>query len=183
MISFRRPNSTPSLLFALHAIMLTCQVTTLASERLWDGLAFGLAVAEICVTFSVLTAILMMPMRNPGLGPGNVCPPFKPPTYHLRSPEDSMTLWQFLTVAWMAPLIRMGRSRQLNDEDVWLLPYEFQHGRLHYLFRDIKGSVLIRLLKVNGLDLVITTLTGIIESAACRLICALEAGSDTDTFL
>ena len=77
-----------------------------------------------------------------------------------------MTLWQFMSVAWMAPLISLGKRKQLNDEDVWLLPYEFQHNRLHYLFRDVQGSVIKRLLKVNGLDLVVTTLLGILESVA-----------------
>jgi ABC-type multidrug transport system fused ATPase/permease subunit len=66
----------------------------------------------------------------------------------------------------MAPIISIGTRRQLNDEDVWFLPFEFQHTRLHLLFREIKGSVVGRLVKANGVDLWITTGLGVLESFA-----------------
>ena len=146
--------------------MLVCQITIMVSISPLHGRALGLRVSETCFIILAMLTILMMPMRTPDLDSSDVCRPFRPPTYYLRSPEDDMTLWQFMTVAWMAPLISLGKRRQLNDEDVWLLPYEFQHSRLHYLFRELRGSVIIRLLQANALDLIITTLLGILESAA-----------------
>ena len=84
----------------------------------------------------------------------------------MRSPEDNLTLWQFMSVSWMAPLIKMGNERQLNDEDVWSLGYEFKHRGLHDEFRELKGSVLRRLLEANGLDLFIISALSIIELVA-----------------
>ncbi|KAF9636010.1 putative ABC transporter protein [Lasiodiplodia theobromae] len=96
----------------------------------------------------------------------DISKPSSSPTSELRSPEDNLTLWQFLSVSWMSPLIALGAKRQLHDEDVWFLPYDFQHNRLHILFRELKGSVVKRLLLANGLDLIITTTLAILESGA-----------------
>ncbi|EKG12941.1 Putative ABC transporter protein [Macrophomina phaseolina MS6] len=114
----------------------------------------------------------------------DISSPFTSPTSDLRSPEDNLSLWQFLSVSWMSPLIARGYRRQLNDDDVWFLPYDFQHARLHVLFRELKGSVVKRLLVANGLDLIITTSLGILESAANlvapvllqQLLLSIEAG-------
>ena len=99
--------------------------------------------------------ILLMPFRKPSFPVFNISAVGQAPCSDFRSPEDNLRLWQFLTVSWMAPLISLGRQRQLNEPDVWLLGYEFQHRRLHEKFRRIRGAVLGRLLKANGLDIVI----------------------------
>ncbi|KAK6401580.1 hypothetical protein LTR95_019171, partial [Oleoguttula sp. CCFEE 5521] len=77
-----------------------------------------------------------------------------------------MTLWQFMSVSWMTPLISTGSKRQLEDADVWQLGFEFQHRRLHDQFRRLRGTVMQRLLQANGIDLVIITLLGIFETTA-----------------
>lgn len=66
----------------------------------------------------------------------------------------------------MKPLIELGNKRQLNDDDVWMLGYEFKHRTLHDSFRELKGSVLRRLLEANGIDLVIMSLLAIVELVA-----------------
>lgn len=66
----------------------------------------------------------------------------------------------------MSPLISLGFARQLNEEDVWSLGFEFQHRRLHDKFREMKGSVVRRLLAANGIDLVFISVLGILESLA-----------------
>lgn len=110
-------------------------------------------------------------MRDPNMPTTDISKPSSSPTSELRSPEDNLTLWQFLSVSWMSPLITLGAKRQLHDEDVWFLPYDFQHNRLHILFRELKGSVVKRLLLANGLDLIITTTLAILESGASKPIC------------
>lgn len=107
-----------------------------------------------------------MPLRDPDLSSDGISPPFEHPTSQLRSPEDNLTLWQFMTVSWMTPLICLGSTRQLNNEDVWSLAFEFQHSVLHESFKELKGSVARRLLTANGLDLVIISLLAILESLA-----------------
>lgn len=114
--------------------------------------------------------ILHMPLRDPNLPNERIAPAFGPPTKELRSPEDNLTLWQFMTISWMKPLISLGNSRQLNDEDVWMLSYEFQHRILHDRFRELKGSVLRRLVEANGVDLLIISVLAIIELFASVFI-------------
>ena len=109
-----------------------------------------------------------MPLRDPELTKDGICPPFEPPTSQLRSPEDDLTLWQFMSVSWMTPLISLGSTRQLNDEDVWSLAFEFQHSILHESFRALRGSVVRRLVVANGLDLVIISSFAVLESLASK---------------
>ena len=109
-----------------------------------------------------------MPFRSPALSRGSICAPFAVPTDTLRSPEDDLSLWQFLSVSWMSPLISIGSARQLDDKDVWSLSFEFQHKALHENFRMLKGTVVKRLLVANGIDLVIITVLAILETLSCR---------------
>ena len=120
----------------------------------------------LILSFTVIVIILCMPLRSPALPKHEICAPYQTPTHHLRSPEDDLTLWQFMTVSWMSPLIKIGSSKQLNEEDVWSLSFEFQHKGLHEKFRLLKGSVVKRLLIANGLDLIIMTMLAILECLA-----------------
>ena len=107
-----------------------------------------------------------MPLRDPRLATDKICPVFDPPTYDLYSPEDNLTLWQFMTVSWMSPLISLGKIRQLNDQDVWFLGFEFHHSVLHDTFKELQGTVVRRLLWANGVDLVIISTLAILELVA-----------------
>ncbi|KEF52450.1 ATPase [Exophiala aquamarina CBS 119918] len=107
-----------------------------------------------------------MPLRPVQMSRHGISRPFTVPTNDLRSPEDNMTLFQWMTVSWMAPLIKIGNARQINEEDVWLLGYEFQHRYLHDAFRELRGSVVQRLLIANWIDLALLTLLAILELAA-----------------
>jgi len=120
----------------------------------------------LILTFVAVLIILCMPLRDPALPNDKISPAYGEPTHELRSPEDNLTLWQFLTVSWMAPLITLGSRRQLNEEDVWSLSFEFQHKNLHESFRELKGSVVRRLLTANGIDLIIISSLGVLSSLA-----------------
>jgi hypothetical protein len=124
--------------------------------------AAGAALAG-CVT------ILLMPLREPSVPIYDIAAVGQPSSIDFRSPEDNLRLWQFLSVSWMAPLITIGKKRQLDEDDVWFLGFEFQHRRLHEKFRRLKGSVVGRLLRANGIDLVIVSTIAIV-----MMICGLE---------
>ncbi|KAI6246266.1 Pleiotropic ABC efflux transporter of multiple drugs YBT1 [Erysiphe necator] len=113
-----------------------------------------------------IVIILNMPFRDFDKLETEISPIFSIPNSSFRSPEDNLTIWQFMSVSWMAPLISLGRIRQLNDEDVWSLSYEFKHRLLFEKFRKLKGSVLGKLLQANGLDLLIVSVPGVIELTA-----------------
>ena len=142
-------------------------------------------IPQICsflAAFGAMAIVLLMPMRDPDLSTDDISPPFEPATSALRSPEDNLNLWQFMTVSWMTPLISAGYKRQLNDDDVWKLSYQFQHSRLLDSFREVQGSVVKRLMKANGLDLTIQTILGIVENLGSMCLAFLLLPSVSQSF-
>lgn len=163
LIVLFNPQTTPKALLALYISIFVSQsfvLTDTATKLRPDDVPILLGVI---LALAALGIILNMPLRDPRLPSDEVSPVFKPPGSGFRSPEDNLTLWQFMTVSWMSPLIALGKSRQLNDEDVWSLGYEFQHRLLLDRFRELPGSVLRRLLEANGLDLMLVSIFSVIE--------------------
>ncbi|EGO59680.1 hypothetical protein NEUTE1DRAFT_61313 [Neurospora tetrasperma FGSC 2508] len=169
LILVDRPRTVRRSLFIIAATLLFFQltITTLAPDAIgttWK--CFTTWGGGICVTLASIVAMLNMPLRDPLLNSSKIGKPFAKPESSVRSPEDIVTLWQWMSVSWMAPLISTACKRQLHDKDVWLLASDFQHQTLHLLFRDLTGTVLVRLLKANGLDIVLTTCLGTFETLA-----------------
>lgn len=166
ILAIERPQTLPMSLFLIQSILFLVELLLLMTvPRMQEGRTGVIALGQTVLAGLGLGVLLNMPLRDPGLGRAKeISQPFTTPTSSLRSPEDAVTLWQWMTISWMGSLIKVGNQRQIQDEDVWFLPFEFQHSRLHQLFRDVKGSVWVRLLKANGPDLILTTLLGILES-------------------
>ncbi|KAL8690584.1 MAG: hypothetical protein Q9218_004004 [Villophora microphyllina] len=137
-------------------------LTPLPRALTWVGDSLGGFEVVLAAVLALL--VLCMPLRDPTLPSDEISPAFEKPQHLLRSPEDNLTLWQWMSVSWMSPLIAIGYTRQLHDEDVWSLSYEFQHRILHHNFRELRGSVVKRLLAANGLDLAILSFLGIVEA-------------------
>ena len=163
-----RPKTTPIGLLIIVVGTFAVQISLLVYTRSELRVQDIPMVFELFVALSTITIIVRMPLRNPKLPSKEISKPFEAPNHQLRSPEDNLTLWQFLTISWMSPLITLAYSRQLNDEDVWSLGLEFQHQKLHNNFRELKGSVVRRLVTANGLDCVITTCLSILELVASK---------------
>ena len=161
-----RPRTIP---FAVLSVAV-CDVIAIAavlSGGTWQtDTTRALSIGTIVVGILVVSTILLMPFRDAYLPSKDISKPFTTPTSTLRSPEDNMKLWQFMTVSWLEPLLSIGYKRQVEDEDVWLLAYEFHHRRLHDNFRALKGSVIRRLLTANAIDLFIVVILGLIEQVA-----------------
>jgi len=121
-----------------------------AAKSALSGTASGL---------SVLLFILQLnlPLRHPQVSRDGISKIFSRPSYRERSPEDAMTLWQWMSVTWVGPIITVGREGPLDRKDIWKLPYEFHHRHLHDVFSKLKGSIVARLLKANWHDFVILT--------------------------
>ena len=167
IVAIWRPETTPKSLLVFHCSIFISQIILLshsAIELRQDDIP---ALLGILLAFGSICIILNMPLRDPRLPHseiGSSSGGF--PTSLLRSPEDNLTLWQFMSVSWMAALIGLGSAKQLNDDDVWSLGYDFKHRMLTDKFRDLQGTVLVRLLKANGLDLMIMGVLAIIEVVA-----------------
>ncbi|KAL2132622.1 hypothetical protein VTI74DRAFT_3586 [Chaetomium olivicolor] len=166
ILVLERPRIVPGAVVIANGVLFVVEgaVLTLVPNATSSGWPRILAwIAGVLLPLISIVVMFNMPMRDPMLDDTGIGKPFTEPTYNVRSPEDVITLWQWMTVSWMGPLIKIGYQRQLHNEDVWFLAYEFQHSRLHMLFREVTGTVLVRLLKANGLDLIIITVLGVLE--------------------
>ncbi|RYC58122.1 hypothetical protein CHU98_g8085, partial [Xylaria longipes] len=160
------PKRTPKTLLVIYFTSVVCGFIILAANVSQTHNVRALQAIAPSVALAALLVILAMPMRDPALDNTGIAGDEKYPTSELRSPEDNLSPWQFMTVSWLSPLISHGYKNQIKDEDVWLLPYEFQHRQLHTLFRELQGPVWLRLTLANGLDLFIISALGILEAAA-----------------
>ncbi|EPE10834.1 hypothetical protein F503_05929 [Ophiostoma piceae UAMH 11346] len=174
LLAIDRPRTVPGTVFVIHSITLTTQTALLFGVpelSQWPGSLTWLA--EMSITGLSLAVMMFMPMRDPLIGNGaendKIATLFETPSLKNRSPEDNLNLYQWMTASWMAPMISLGNARQMNDEDIWHLPFEFQHARLYRLFHDVKGSVTTRIVTVNAPDLIITSLLGIADSVLSML--------------
>ena len=164
LVAVDRPKTAPVGSLAIAVGLVSSQLGLLFCYGYPQSPITILRACEAAIALLSILCILRMPLRDPNLPTLGISPVFEQPHHLLRSPEDNLTLWQFMTVSWMTPLISVGSKRQLDDEDVWQLSFEFQHQILHQKFRELGGSVVRRLLKANGLDLVILSCLAVIEA-------------------
>jgi hypothetical protein len=160
-----------SLLFIFSALLIAQLVVLSHNPHLVVRLRAGdipSALVPVAAIVGIVT-ILNMPFRDPVLPSDDISPVYGRPTGVLRTPEDNLTPWQYMAVTWMAPMIQEGYKRQLDDEDVWDLPWEFKHERLHRAFRKLEGSVTRRIFVANGMDVVRTTSMSLVRLATSEL--------------
>ncbi|KAK5467067.1 hypothetical protein LTS15_000037 [Exophiala xenobiotica] len=160
------PPRTASICLLLDLACIAAAGVALFSYVFSDD-AFGrnaiLTLSSTGLAIVTLATIVSMPLRDPASTRPERSHPLTSPTSAVRSPEDNMTLFQWMTVSWLAPLIKVGNKRQIHDEDVWMLGYEFQHRHLHDAFRQLQGSLVRRLLAANWIDLLILTFLAVLE--------------------
>ncbi|KAH8813056.1 ABC transporter-like protein [Xylogone sp. PMI_703] len=163
MLIISRPSVTPKSILIIISSIFISQVLGLSGNLPQQPFEKVSMLLIILSAIGAIVVILLMPLRDPRWKNDQISLAFEPSTSKLRSPEDNLTLWQFMTVSWMAPLISVGNSRQINDEDVWTLSYEFQHRHLHDQFKELHGSLWRRIFIANGMDLVRISLLAFVE--------------------
>jgi len=162
------PRTAPKLTLLLLISIFVIELGYIAQEQ-----DFGAnQIPDVLTIVSGLASLLgmgiifNMPLRHPVMPRDDISKPYTEPTNQLRSPEDNLTLLQWMTVSWMGSLVQVGTKRQIQADDVWKLGYEFQHHHLHNKFRDTKGSVIWRLVKANWVDMAVMTFTALVELSA-----------------
>ncbi|KAJ7062906.1 hypothetical protein C8F01DRAFT_986153 [Mycena amicta] len=82
------------------------------------------------------------------------------------SPEDYVTLYQWITFSWVYPLVKKGTYTTLNEKDVWSMSPTMQSRPVFVKFQTIYRSTLLRrIIAANSLDItfdIIGTVTGIV---------------------
>ena len=124
------------------------------------GLLAGLS---LTLTFAILALSLSYPMQDIRPSP-TVSPVWAPPSRSYSSPEDSVTLWNWMTFDYIKPLLDRAGEGTLNEEDVWDLPPGFKHANLFGKYLRVtekdkkegkKTSLVWFLLSSNSQDLII----------------------------
>ncbi|KAF5026676.1 hypothetical protein F66182_1225 [Fusarium sp. NRRL 66182] len=163
-----RPVQTPRLLFVQYLLMAAANLALRAIHYLsFKASSLDLFQAgHLILEFLAILVIGNMPLRHPFWDSSDIGSARIAPSNHVRSPEDNLSLFQFWTMRWVNPLADIAGKREIAVEDVWQLPYEFQHWKLYTVFRTLKGKLLPCLIEANGLDLFIGTSTGIVERVA-----------------
>lgn len=170
VVSLLRPRYCPTHLVPFYILALVPEAAGIGLAPELPTLHEGLHSFALLATLLSLLVLLLMRFRprSPGSGPiGGVG---RTPQQSERSPEDALRLWQFITVAWIGPILSLGKKRKLEKEDVWSLPYEFETARLARAFRELQGSVLRRLLRANRVDICVLILTAFIRLFCGRFI-------------
>lgn len=163
VIAVRRPRVAPSGMLVFFVSLSVVEGLIWAASS--DDTGMKSIARQLSIYAALMSAIVIlgMPLRDPSLPETGISCVGQKPSDEFRSPEDNIRLWQFLTVSWLSPLISIGRKRTINESDVWLLAFEFQHKRLHEKFRRLKGSLIRRLLDANGIDVCIVAFLAILQ--------------------
>ncbi|KAL6867130.1 hypothetical protein J3F83DRAFT_715388 [Trichoderma novae-zelandiae] len=163
-----RPTKTPRLLLIQYTAIVSAS-TAMYAIRFLDRSLYGIdrfRLARMALSGLAMILIGMMPLRDPSWGNRDIGQASGRPSRSLRSPEDDLSLFRFWTMSWVNPLALLCRKREIAEDDVWQLPFEFQHFRLYMAFRELRGKLLPCLIRANGLDLTIATLLAVSERVA-----------------
>lgn len=166
--SYDRPSKAPRLLLTLLVFILVAYLAS-CSLHFLNHTLLGLDPYRLSQAILSLVGIILignMPLRPLELSSSKIGSANGPPSSSLRSPEDNLTLFQFWTMKWVYPLAKVEKARPLSVKDVWQLPFEYQHLRLYHAFKDLKGDLVWRLGRANGLDLTIATALSVTERVA-----------------
>ena len=187
-----RPTKTPRILLLQYLLIFSATMGAYSSQFLQHNIRTldPFRIVRAVLALSGIVVIGNMPIRNPAWDKEDIGNPKLPPSHHVRSPEDNLSLFRFWAMTWVYPLARICRKKEITVEDVWQLPLEFQHTRLYMAFRELQGNLLPCLLKANGLDLSIATVLGIAEKIAevsnirltSRLYRALDNGDPNEAY-
>lgn len=160
-----RPTKTPRILLIQYFLMLLGSVSIYSVHFLEQDLLYieTTELIRVVLTVTALVFICSMPLRDPSWDVSNIGSSKLPPSYQLRSPEDNISLFRFWSMSWVNPLASLCLKREITEEDVWQLPFDFQHTRLYMVFREVQGRLLPCLIEANGLDLFISTSLAIAE--------------------
>lgn len=188
--AFERPTHTPRILLLQYLLVFGAGMATYSAQFLDHtlGALDPFRLARLFLALAGIITIGNMPIRNPAWDTEDIGNPKLPPSHHVRSPEDNLTLFNFWAMTWVYPLAKICRKKEIGVEDVWQLPIEFQHTRLYMAFRELHGKLLPCLIEANGLDLFIGTTLAVVEKVAevtnirltSRLYNALDHGDPNE---
>ncbi|KAJ8589109.1 P-loop containing nucleoside triphosphate hydrolase protein [Rhizopogon salebrosus TDB-379] len=143
-------------LFVLHLVLAIVMLGgTLYEHEIFgvplpSRLSFFGLVANLLAVLLVLAVVGNMPFELPS----NYVK--KEDIYVKYSPEEYVTMWEWITFSWVYPLITRGSNMTMNEDDVWALSLNQQSRPVFIRFSNIlRSSLLRRLWAANSLDLIL----------------------------
>ncbi|KAF8306061.1 hypothetical protein DL93DRAFT_2150580 [Clavulina sp. PMI_390] len=145
-----------------------------------------LSALSLAISIEILAVCLSYPMLDVAPSP-RVAPLGSKPSSLYSSPEDNVSLRNWLTFDYIAPILSRSGEGTLNEEDVWDLPPGFKHSNLFRKYLKVMDenpnmSLVWFLLWSNSLDLIIdlslktwTSVIGFVPPyALSRILSTLE---------
>lgn len=176
----RPPTRTPYILL-LFSVTTAITAVIEVYHNLLPGLGhqtnpFLVAFSAISLATSVviLMVCLSYPMMDILPSP-TVAPLGSRPSCIYSSPEDAVSLWNWMTFNFISPILDRAGEGTLNEEDVWDLPPDFKHANLFGKYLKVvdenpRMSFVWFLLRSNSQDLIIdlslklyTSVIGIVD--------------------
>lgn len=113
----------------------------------------------LAISGGILAVCLSYPMTDVLPSP-TIAPIGSKPSNLYSSPEDNVTLWNWLTFNYVDPILTRSGEGTLNEEDVWDLPPGFKHSNLFNKYLKVMDenpnmSLVWFLLRSNSQDLII----------------------------
>jgi hypothetical protein len=163
-ITLERPRYCP---WSLLLFYLATFVTEAAKPNSWSSSTLNtIAIATYGTMISAMISIgIVLCMQLPSVAHSSE--PIRAygsvPSSKGRSPEDNLRLWQFLNFSWVWPLLKVGKERQIDRQDVWARSYELRNQYVAETRRYLGDLPLVRkLLKENAVDSGIVVLLSLI---------------------
>jgi ABC-type multidrug transport system fused ATPase/permease subunit len=183
VLALTRPRSSPVGLMAFYIGSTVVESAGLGYDTV-TGIGISAvapnprtATHQLVLILSVASALILlaMPMHVESRDYSPIAKVGAAPSNAERTPEEALRLWQYLTVSWVSPLLRIGNARQLEREDLWRLPYTVQSRRLADAFRDVPGSSIFwRLVKANLLDSIVLVIASFIDVLCSKCLATLR---------
>ncbi|KII83760.1 hypothetical protein PLICRDRAFT_119100 [Plicaturopsis crispa FD-325 SS-3] len=113
---------------------------------------------NLLAVLAVLGVVLAMPLAIPS---AKVAPEAIGVTV---SPDDYTTLFEWLTLSWIWPLIKLGTNTTLNENDVWNLSPAIRSRPVFIKFSSMKHSRLLwQLWATNSLDVLLDSSLSVVS--------------------
>lgn len=179
----RPPSKTPYILSLVSVTMATSagieayQNFVFGNGHRISSLLAALSALSLATSLVILTVCVSYPMTDVLPSP-TVAPLGSRPSHLYSSPEDAVSLWNWMTFNYINPILDRAGEGTLNEEDVWDLPPGFKHSNLFRKYLKVmeknpKMPLVWFLLQSNSQDLVIdfslklyTSVAGIVDPIA-----------------
>jgi hypothetical protein len=173
VLAFMRPRSCPAGLLAFYIPSIIIEAAEIHHDTFLSPRNGG---HQLAILLSIISALILlaMPMHVESKDCSPIAKVGAAPSSANRTPEDALSLYQFLTISWVKPLLDVGNTRQLQYEDLWRLPYSLQSHLLADTFRNVTGqSIIWRLMWANMMDYFVLALTALVDVLCSKYPVAL----------